>query len=77
MVWEMWEFWEMWETVTNLKFAWANSTLNRENMEILVKLWILSGFTMGFKLKNIEICNNNTDFEFSTLEKWHICTIIP
>ena len=43
MVWEMWELWEMWETVTNLEFAGANSTLNRENMEISVQLWILSG----------------------------------
>ena len=43
--------WELWESVTNLKFAWANPTLNGENIEISVKLWILSGFIMGFSLK--------------------------
>ena len=29
---------------------------------------MLSDFTTGFNLKNIEICNNNTDSEFSTLK---------
>ena len=43
--------WELWERCQKFEIAWANSTLSGDNMEFLVKLWILSDFIMGFSLK--------------------------